>query len=275
MGGLLDYFSREEGLKRREKLDSAIAEAARYYLGPTGLPERLGVIAEANPVQGVMRSMQAGRDVMSPTATPMERVGATGRMLSEVAAATAPSVAAYKGAIPAAQAVQEGLLGVSAGSKLAAKNFLADESGAIGLLGGGKSDPRDVRWNFKRVQKGIPISDSENNLLRGGVMTERKVRLPIRAMVATQEGVNDDFSTTLTSAGQRPLIIKKNNEFFVRDGHHRLTRMAESGESVADVDLIDFDPPSLGTPLLDYDPGAIRKQQKEDDELLRSLGLLD
>lgn len=155
MGGLLDYFSREEGLKRREKLDSAIAEAARYYLGPTGLPERLGLIAEANPVQGVMRSMQAGRDVMSPTATPMERVGATGRMLSEVAAATAPSVAAYKGAIPAAQAVQEGLLGVSAGSKLAAKNFLADESGSVPL---GRASADTIESSIRRRFPDVNLS---------------------------------------------------------------------------------------------------------------------
>jgi hypothetical protein len=39
---------------------------------------------------------------------------------------------------------------------------------------------------------------------------------------------------------------------YIRDGHHRLTRIAEDGGSMADVDMIDFDNVDTSTPLLDY-----------------------
>ena len=67
-----------------------------------------------------------------------------------------------------------------------------------------------------------------------------------------------------SSSGSLPLVIKKNGELFVSDGHHRLTKLASEGEQNARVRLIDFDEPT-DTPLLNYNPN----QSTEDDAVIR------
>ena len=131
MTGLLDFFSAEAGQARRRALDEGIGEFANFLLGPTGIPQRLNLLGEVNPVQGVGRAMQAGSQITAPNVSTPDRIGATGQMLSEVAGVVAPSIAASRGALPVANALQEGLLGFSQQPRIAAQQFFADESGAL------------------------------------------------------------------------------------------------------------------------------------------------
>ena len=78
--GLMDFFTPEAGQERRRWLDSqeaALAEALRYYLGPTGIPERLGVANEMlNPVVGLQRSAAATNRALDPSLGGVDRVAA-------------------------------------------------------------------------------------------------------------------------------------------------------------------------------------------------------
>lgn len=113
--GIFDFFSREAGQARRRRLGE-LGAGAMYYVPPElrGLIEMLG---EANPVSGVGRAGQAAQELVAPGVAPLDRVGAGGRMLSEMAGVAAPAMVASRAAMPAAQAIQEGLLGFSAGAQ--------------------------------------------------------------------------------------------------------------------------------------------------------------
>lgn len=110
--GILDFFSREAGQQRRAALDD-FGRDLGYYVPPE-LRSRLGLLASMNPVEGVSRSMQASERMTAPGRTPMQRVGDAGEMLSEVAGVVAPVAVAGRAGMPAAQALQETLLGFSA-----------------------------------------------------------------------------------------------------------------------------------------------------------------
>ena len=123
--GILDFFSREAGQRRRAALDD-FGRDLGYYVPPE-LRSRLGLLASMNPVEGVSRSMQASERMTAPGRTPMQRVGDAGEMLSEVAGVVAPVAVAGRAGIPAAQAMQEALLGFSAprtASEAMARNIL-------------------------------------------------------------------------------------------------------------------------------------------------------
>ena len=128
-------------------------------------------------------------------------------------------------------------------------------------------NPTQTGFIFKDVKPiGPLLSKFENRRLSSGMAQPEVTILPIRSMYASQPSVNPDFSTTESSSGSLPLVIKKNNELFVSDGHHRLTKLASEGEQNARVRLIDFDEPT-DTPLLNYNPN----QTAEDDALLEQL----
>jgi len=115
MDGILDFFSPQAGQARRRRLDE-LAAGATYYIPPE-LRGLLGLVAEANPVRGMERAGVAAGEIVAPDATGLERVGAGGRMLSEMAGVLAPAAVAGRVGMPAAEAIQEGLLGVSAGAR--------------------------------------------------------------------------------------------------------------------------------------------------------------
>lgn len=68
-----------------------------------------------------------------------------------------------------------------------------------------------------------------------------EVELPIGAMNATQHSVNADFGTVHQKNDTLPLVIKKDGQYFVQDGHHRITSDAAKGKQTAKVRLIDID----------------------------------
>ena len=128
-------------------------------------------------------------------------------------------------------------------------------------------DPTQTGFIFKDVKPVGPLLNKfENKRLSSGMAQGEVTILPIRSMYASQANVNPDFSTTESSSGSLPLVIKKNGQLFVSDGHHRLTKLASEGEQNAKVRLIDFDEPT-DTPLLNYNPN----QSAEDDALLEQL----
>lgn len=110
--GLMDFFSREAGQRRRQSLEDAIT----YYVPPELRP-LLGLAAEANPVVSMERAGQDAQALFAPDQAVMDRLAAGGRMLSNMAGVAAPVAAGRMVGMPAAQALQEGLLGFSQGAQ--------------------------------------------------------------------------------------------------------------------------------------------------------------
>ena len=63
-----------------------IDEALDYYLGPTGIPDKLRAVNSMfNPVETLGGSMKASQRMLAPDTAPMDRVRYMGDMLSGVA----------------------------------------------------------------------------------------------------------------------------------------------------------------------------------------------
>lgn len=129
--GILDFFSREAGQRRRRDLEDAIT----YYVPPE-LRGLLGLAAEANPVVSMERAGQDAQEVFAPDLALMDRLAAGGRMASNMAAVAAPAVVAGRAAMPAAQAVEEALLGFSTTpAGIGLMDFAAEDAGSLNLGG--------------------------------------------------------------------------------------------------------------------------------------------
>ena len=166
--------------------------------------------------------------------------------------------ASYDGTLPQADydgaAMGTGGLAMGGGGVVAGR--LPDGAVAANrLIGGGMSDPTQTGWTFKDVNR-PQFSGAENREIqkRFDKLNIREAELPIRSMYATQPNVNSDFSTTTSSQDYLPTVVKRGGEYFVRDGHHRLTKAAEAGNQNAKVQIIDLDNTDTSTPLLDYKP---------------------
>ena len=88
--GVLDFLSPEARQGNRRWLDeqnAAIAEALRYYLGPTGTPDRLGMFADGTPSAGIDRAGAASTAMFQPGLSGWDRMARAGDMLSETAGA--------------------------------------------------------------------------------------------------------------------------------------------------------------------------------------------
>lgn len=111
---ITDLLAPEAGRRRRAALDRAVGEAVMGLLGPTGIPERLAPVAEAvNPVASMERAGQASQRVFDPSLDRSQRIAAGGEMLSEMAGTALPGFLAARYGAPAAQAIEETLLGFS------------------------------------------------------------------------------------------------------------------------------------------------------------------
>lgn len=107
----------------------------------TGIPERLGLLNSMfNPVTAMQEAGQHSEDMFAPGKTGWERVGSLGGMLSGMAGTVAPMLAASKGAMPAADALMDGLAGYSAMPRAVAGEFMADEFGGLRLYHGSPHD---------------------------------------------------------------------------------------------------------------------------------------
>ena len=129
----------------------------------------------------------------------------------------------------------------------------------------------DTGWTFKDV-KGVNslLSKAENRMANMETAAPKQAILPIRSLNATQRNVNADFADPVPrSSGMLPVVLKKDGEFFVRDGHHRITKVAEEGGQNARVNLIDLDKTDTSAPLLDWKPK--QKPDRSDKDLLEKL----
>lgn len=266
--------------------DRSMGERAMGLLGDvpnmlngTGIPERLVVANEAlNPVAGIYGAMDASGEMFAPNRTGYERAGSAADMLTNLSGALIPMAKAARGGTSGATALIEAMLGGSPTTQAAgdiAQKFATDESGSLRLFGGGVADPTNTGWTFRDMRK-PDLSREENKRLQS--MFDRtawqETELPIGRMIATQPTVNSDFAETLTSQDRLPTVVQKGNELFVRDGHHRLVKAAQAGNTKAKVALLNLDP-RTETPLLDYRKPA--PWTAEDDALLAelmSMGLL-
>jgi hypothetical protein len=154
----------------------------------------------------------------------------------------------------AAKAVKSGASGLLD----TAKRVEVDPNAMGSLLGNVRLKPKDdatqTGLTFKDVDKSLSrmATKADNRRIAGD--TSRVEEVPIRQLYATQPSVNPDFDTTSSSAGELPLVVRKNGKMFVQDGHHRLTKKAQSGSQTAKVRFIDLDNADTSTPLLDWSP---------------------
>jgi hypothetical protein len=111
------FFSREAGQARRRALDELLGGGADYFLGPTGIPDRLRSVGELlNPVAAMEEaSVQAGR-AADPELPGRERLGAAGMSAANVAMFGIPGALAARGFMPTTEAVAETLTGIGAAS---------------------------------------------------------------------------------------------------------------------------------------------------------------
>lgn len=127
MDGIANFFSPEAGQRRTRRLNEIggqIADTARYYLGPTGIPERAGAAANI-----------AG--MFSPGADMMDAASASGDLM----AAQSPMQAATAGAGMVGALGSMFIPGNAQRAGEALTRFGADEAGALRVFTGGGGDP--------------------------------------------------------------------------------------------------------------------------------------
>jgi GNAT superfamily N-acetyltransferase len=123
MVNILDAITGMTGQQRTAALRD-LGRSAEYYVPPE-LRGILGFAAEMTPSETLSRAGAAGREMMAPGRTPMQRIGSAGQMLSETAAVAAPAAVAGRAAMPAAQAVQEAFMGFSVPARAVGDGLLA------------------------------------------------------------------------------------------------------------------------------------------------------
>jgi hypothetical protein len=154
-GGAVDedepsFFSLS-GQERRRALDALnerIGEGVRYYLGPTPIPQLLGLATEMTPSRTVERASEASQRMAQPGLTPLQRAAAGAEMLGEVAAVGAPIAMGARGAMPMAEAAQEAFMGLSVPARAAAQDVVdrLNQPGPMPTLGS----------NFGNIGQGRP-----------------------------------------------------------------------------------------------------------------------
>jgi len=176
MAGLLDFFSPEAGQRRTAAL-GGLVDRAEYYVPPE-LRSILGFTGEMSPVAGLQRAGQASERMLDPSRTGGQRFGDLGEMLSETAGVAAPMAVAGRAGMPVAKAVQEGLLGFSAGADDVGRRVLdrLNQPGPVPTmysnpLGGAKPSMQDA---LKAKYPDVNISISEGS--RG--VTLNKIDVP-------------------------------------------------------------------------------------------------
>ena len=140
MAGIWDFFGAEAGQRRTAALNRLESDLA-YYIPPE-LRQLVGLLADSTPTASMGRAGAAATSLLAPDRTGMERFGDFGEMLSETAGVAAPLMVAKRAAIPAAEAIQEALLGVSVPAREAGRNIsdlasrIEVDPNTLGSMGG-------------------------------------------------------------------------------------------------------------------------------------------
>jgi len=113
----LGFFSPEAGQARTRALNEFLNENLDYYLGPTGLPDRLRLLNEfLNPVVGIRESQAQAVAAVDPERSAGDRLAAAGMSALGAGLAGIPALMANRGYIPDAEAVQELFAGIATAS---------------------------------------------------------------------------------------------------------------------------------------------------------------
>lgn len=119
----------QQGQERRQWLNALMADTANYYLGPTGIPNRLAAAGILNPINDME---QAGQNAQRVARGDM---GAVVPMVTDMATVLAPVAGSRMVGGDDAAAVIDAFLGIGGpareGMKDAGRRFAADESGAL------------------------------------------------------------------------------------------------------------------------------------------------
>lgn len=111
---------------------------------------------------------------------------------------------------------------------------------------------KDVKHVHPRMERGDWAEVTRASKNDEGVM---EVELPIHSINASQPSVNPDFAKPISEGKntKAPFVIKKGGEYYLQDGHHRLTKAAFEGRQTAPVRLLDLDGTTqTDFPLIDY-----------------------
>jgi hypothetical protein len=198
------------GQDRRAGLDAGIGNALQYYLGPTGIPERLNALGMFNPVQDIGQAMGDARDG--------DYTGATVNTLTALAPAIGGSVAMRSGANTAddvARWLNETLTGIgiqTQGATEAGRAFAADEFGGVGPSRGIRAyhgSPHDFdRFSMDKIGTGEGAQAYGHGLYfaenEGVARGYRDALAPKNANVqSTLNRADGDFDAAIAETKQR------------------------------------------------------------------------
>jgi hypothetical protein len=106
------FFSQAAGQARRRRLNELFNEGADYFLGPTGIPDRLRAVGEMfNPIEMVEEASVQATVAADPERTTEERLAALAAAGINIAGIGLPAVLGLMRAIPNDQALIQMLLG--------------------------------------------------------------------------------------------------------------------------------------------------------------------
>ena len=198
MAGLLDTILGMSGQERTAALRQ-LGRDAEYYVPPE-LRGILGFLAEMTPSETLSRAGAAGREMTAPDRTAIERLGSAGQMLSETAGVAAPMMVAGRAAMPAAQALQEGLLGFSMAADDVGRRF-ADQLNQPDPVPTMYSGPSGFADYLKRVNpRGVRVAAEERpNLMMGdmyGMLPPNAKRVGKQDDITFYRGQDGDFYAT-------------------------------------------------------------------------------
>ena len=181
MASIWDFLDAERGQDRTRALNQFLNSNLDYYLGPTGIPDKVRSLNTLlNPID---QASQAGADTvmaMDPNRSAEERKRAAIDALVGTIGAAAPTLVASRAGMPAVNAIAETLTGVGGGMRNATDGFYdAIPSEALyagrSLAGGDMRGVLDafapsrpaqgLSADVNRLSQNIPRQITENNVL--------------------------------------------------------------------------------------------------------------
>lgn len=212
--GLLDFLSPEAGQRRTRALNEKLGEVLSYYLGPTGIPERVNAAGMMNPIQDIYEAGANTRD------------GNYGAAAVNTASALVPVAAARLaggGLVDdAANVISDTLTGVGVraqGAMDAGQGFVADEYGA--LLPGNSAEEMQaaLQAKYPGLQVRIGGSPERGYTLNQIVAPERGQGIGTAAMTDIADTADAQGATVaLTPSKDFGGSVPRLKEFYGRFG---------------------------------------------------------
>ena len=153
-----DYATRQQ---RTRDLNDRLGELLSYYLGPTGIPDRLSSAnALLNPIGQIGEAGANTVVAFDPTRSPEERRQAAINAGIGTITAAAPAFGAAAIGAPARRGILETLANVTGPADDAATRFIADESGSVPFPPASNSQRTQIAGTFPTYEKAANILDA-------------------------------------------------------------------------------------------------------------------